>query len=146
MDEKTISKMNETDQRIIEIFNAYKQNQNIFRKRRIRALYKKRLAKKTFFKIKKDNETENIFKNPNTEKRKDVSPNKEQTHSTKNTEFESGTNKCLMKDLSQISEMNKIFFTHFMDFDYEYRKTINLFQSFVSQSIKSLKILENIPN
>ena len=149
MDEKTVLKMNENDRRIIEIFNAYKKSQSIFRKRRVNALYKKRLAKKTFFKIKRVDATAILRTNSNgtTEKRKLAPVVNEQTNSTKNTEIEPGKNKCILKDLSEISEMNRFFFTNFLDFDYEYGKTINLFQSFVNHSIKSFKTLENfLPN
>lgn len=145
MDERTVLKMNENDRRIIEIFNAYKKSQNIFRKRRVNALYKKRLAKKTFFKIKRIDPTGILRTKSNgtTEKRELAPVINEQTSSNKNPEIEPGKNKCLLKDLSEISKMNRIFFTNFMDFDYEYGKTINLFLSFVNHSIKSFKILEN---
>jgi hypothetical protein len=137
--------MNENDRRIIEIFNEYKKTQNIFRKRRVNALYKKRLAKKTFFKIKRVDATAILRTNSNgtTEKRELAAVINEQTNSPKNPEIEPGKNKCILKDLSEIYKMNIIFFKNFMDFDYEYGKTINLFQSFVNHSIKSFKILEN---
>lgn len=45
--------MNPEDLKVVQIFNSYKKMKNKTRKRKMEINYKKRMAKKQFFKIKK---------------------------------------------------------------------------------------------
>jgi hypothetical protein len=144
--------MNETERRIIQIFNSYKKNQILSRKRKIKALFKKRLAKKKFFKIKKGDEKKSddesalkSTKSKESGKTLNIAPlQNEQTNFTTNNDHDTGSFHCFCTKLDEISAMNRDFFTKFLDFNYEYENTINLFNSFLCQNVEVSKTFENL--
>jgi hypothetical protein len=142
LDDKSMSKINEVDLKIIQIFNSYKKNQFSFRKRKLKNLFKKRLAKKKFFKIKRPTEEKiSIEEKPKLVAPKEQIPKipsnlnlNEQTNCTSLMDIDSCVRRCICKKLEDISLMNKLFITNFINLNFEYESTMRSLHTFLCYS------------
>ena len=140
------------DRKMIEIFNSYKKNKIIIKQRKIKDLFKKRLGKKKFFKIKREDDKNNSLewdKERNNLKEIplncSIGPCKNENSNIPCT----GNNDCgrqeyIHKNLEEISIMNKNFFSIFLSSNYDYDKTMKLFKSYSESNSVYQKFFGNV--
>ncbi len=134
-DEKRIK---EEDLRIIEIFNNYKSGQQSSRKNKIKTLFKKRMAKRKFFKIKRgeyeDQEMsyESAYVNKGEVSKVTQSNNRTSTSSSPITTI---TN--ILPQLIEISALNQFFLSNYINFNYNFDINVEM----VTKYIKTIRVI-----
>ena len=152
IDEEIVNKLPEIDRKMIEIFNSYKKNKIITKQIKIKNLFKKRLGKKKFFNIKREDDkntsiNEDVERNNFKETPFNLSSgqNKNEKNNIKyNSEIYCHRENLVHKNLEEIVIMNKIFFSKFLTFNYDFEKTVLLLKSYLESNHVYLNLLMNV--
>jgi hypothetical protein len=152
IDDEIVNKIPEIDRKMIEIFNSYKKNKIVTKQIKIKNLFKKRLGKKKFFNIKReDDKNTSINEDAKRNNIKDMSLNLSsvQTKNAKSNIKFSSESYChrenlVHKNLEEIVNQNKIFFSKFLTFNYDFEKTVLLLKSYLESNHVYLNLLMNV--